>query len=167
VHNTASGYTSIATSNGSPSTTLTGGPELVASSLLEAFGHLARGESEVLVVVADEALQAPFDRADMKSSLALSFCFSSKGDGAMARLDNLRRDSIPAVKPYERFGSLYVSAGLPLLERAVARKPGTIALELARDAQYDRPYEGPHGEESTVWCLDLQLLENSKDMTQN
>ena len=42
IHNTASGYASIATGNGAPSTTLSGGAELVASSFLDIFGRPAR-----------------------------------------------------------------------------------------------------------------------------
>lgn len=149
VHNTPSGYASIATGNGSPSTTLTGGPELVASSLLEAFGHLAGGAREVVVVLADEPLQAPFDRPDMQWPLALAFCLSSEPDGSLVQLKDLRRKTVPAIKLHERFGTLYVSAGLPLLECAVARKPGTVALEL------DCVGQG----EAAIWCVDLELIE--------
>ncbi len=148
VHNTPSAYASIAESNSSASTTLTGGPELVASSLLEAFCQLEAGAGEVVVVLADEPLQAPFDRQDMQAPLALAFCLSSEREGASVVFAGLRREALPAIKPHERLGGFYVSAGLPLLERAIARKPGTIALEILRDGQ---------AQEST-WCLDLELL---------
>ncbi len=148
VHNTPSGYASIAASNRSASTTLTGGPELVASSLLEAFCRLEAGAGEVVVVLADEPLQAPFDRQDMQAPLALAFCLSSESEGASIMLCGLRRGALPAVKPHERLGGLFVSAGLPLLEHAISRKPGTIALEIVSDGQ---------AREST-WCLDLELM---------
>jgi hypothetical protein len=146
VHNTPSGYASIAAGNTSPSTTLTGGPELVASSFLEAFCHLEARAGEIAVVFADEPLQAPFSRPDMRAPLALAFCLSSEPEGAMARLSHLRSDAHQPVEPRERFGRLYVSAGLPLLEHAVFRKSGTIALEL------EGPLNGP------VWCVDLEQL---------
>lgn len=148
VHNTPSGYASIAAANGLPSTTLTGGPELVASSFLEAFCHLEAGAGEVVIVMADEPLQAPFDRQDMRAPLALAFFLSSAPEGASTALRGLRRAVFPAIKPHERVGRLYVSAGLPLLEHAISRKPGTIALEL----------EGLSQGQKSVWCVDLELL---------
>jgi len=148
VHNTPSGYASISAGNCSASTTLTGGPELVASSLLEAFCRLEAGAGEIVVVLADEPLQAPFDRPDMQAPLALAFCLSSEPEGASILLDGLRREALPAIKPHERLGGYYVSAGLPLLERAISRRPGRIALEIERD---DQPLK-------TTWCLDLELL---------
>lgn len=148
VHNTPSGYASIALGNGMASTTLTGGPELVASSLLEAFCLLDAGTPKVVVVLADEPLKIPFERQDMQVPLALSFCISSEPESASVRLTGLRREALPAQKPHERLGGFFVSAGLLLLERAVARQPGTIALEIVPDGQ-DR---------ELTWCLDLELV---------
>lgn len=148
VHNTPSGYASIAASNGTASTTLTGGPGLVSSSLLEAFCLLDAGASEVVVVLADEPLKAPFDREDMQTPLALAFYLSSEPEGSSVRLVGLRRETIPAVEPHPRLGGFFVSAGLPLLERAASRQPGTIALEVECEGRA----------QETTWCLDLELL---------
>jgi len=146
VHNTASGYASIATGNYAPSTTLTGGPELVASSLLEAMCHLEASAEEVVLVLADEPLLPPFERGDGTSALALAFCLASRPDGAVAILSGMRRDAVAAVKHHDRFGRIYVGAALPLLERIVLGRPGTVALEL----------EGEHP--GSVSCVDLELV---------
>jgi len=146
VHNAASGYASIATGNGTPSTTLTGGAELVASSFLEAICHLGASAEDVVVVLADEPLLPPFDRAGGTSPLALAFCLSSRPEGASGILSGLRRDAVAPVKHHDRFGRLYVAAALPLLERIVLRRPGTVGLELVGESA------GP------VSCVDLELI---------
>lgn len=145
VHNTASGYASIATGNCAPSTTLTGGAELVASSFLEATCHLEAGASDVVIVLADEPLLPPFDRGGGASPLALAFCLSSRSEGARAVVSRPRRGAVAALKQHDRFGRLYVAAALPLLERIVLGQPGSVALE----------FEGEH--EGPVSCVDLEL----------
>jgi hypothetical protein len=145
VYNTASGYASIASANRSPSTTLAGGRDLAATALLEALCQLEAGAGEVALVLFDEPLLPPFDPRGALAPLALAFCLSSRPRGARAVLSNLRRDSLAAVKQNERFGDLYVSAGLPLLEHVVGGSPGTVALEL----------EGSSRE--SVWCVDVEL----------
>ncbi len=147
VHNTASGYASIALGNCSPSTTVTGGVELVASSFLEAVCHLEAAAEDAVVVLADEPLQPPFHYSEGASPLALAFGLSSRSEGAGAVLTDFRRDVIAPVKPRDRFGPLYVGGGLPLLERIVLRRPGTVALEVASERA------GP------IHCVDLELLE--------
>jgi len=147
VHNTASGYASIATSNSLPSTTLTGCRELVAAALLEAVCLLETSGRDVVLVLADEPLLPPFDRDDMKAPLALAFCLSSDPGGATAAVSHFRRDTVAPVKCSKHFGHLHVSAALPLLEGVVLGKPGTIALE------FEGEDAGP------VWCVDLELVD--------
>ena len=146
VHNTASGYASIATGNCAPSTTLTGGAELVASAFLEAICHLEAGAEDVVVVLADEPLLPPFDRGDGTAPLALAFCLSSRSEGAGAVLTDFRRDAVAPVKHCDRFGPLYVGGGLSLLERIVLRRPGTVALEVVSERH------GP------IHCVDLEFV---------
>jgi hypothetical protein len=146
VHNTAGGYASIATGNAAPSTTLTGGAELVASAFLEAICHLESAAKDVVVVLADEPLLPPFEQRDATSALALAFCLSSRSEGASAVLSGFRRDAVAPVKYHDRFGRLYVGAALPLLERIVQRRPGTVALELVGECS------GP------ISCVDLELV---------
>ena len=146
VHNTASGYASIAWGNVAPSTTLTGGSELVASALLEAWCLLESSGRDVALVLADEPLQPPFERADAHTPLAIALLLSQQPRRALAVLTELRRAAIAPVPDHERFGPLHVSAALPLLERIVRGQPGSVALELAS--------EGPR----PVCCVDLQLV---------
>jgi len=150
VHNTPSAYASISGGNDCASTTLTGGPELVASSILEAFCHLDSGTPEIALVLGDEPLHEPFERGDMQAALALAFCFSSERTPGSLELSNLRRDAISAIKPHERLGGLHVSAGLPLLEHAVARKPATVPLE------NEDPRQPESSRESGIWCVDIE-----------
>lgn len=145
VHNTASGYASIASHNRCPSTTLTGDRQLVGSAFLEAFCQLEAGASDVALVMADEPILPPFDARGARAPLAIAFALSSRPDGARAVLSPPRRDAVAPVKRDDHFGDLYVSAALALLERVVRGRPGTVALEL----------EG--GREEVVWCLDLEL----------
>jgi hypothetical protein len=152
VHNTPSAYASIAAGNGSASTTLTGGPELVSSAILEAFCHLDAGTPEIVVVLGDEPLHAPFERGDMQEPLGIAFVFASAPDGAAFKLSNLRREALPSIKLHERLGGLYVTAGLPLLEHIVSRRPGTIPLEIEEHRRADRPEHEPG------WCIDLEAL---------
>lgn len=151
VYNTASGYASIAAGNRAPSTTLTGGPELVSSALLEGLCLLEAGAPNVAVVLADEPLLPPFDPKRARAPLALCFCLSDRPQDSRVALSGLRLDATAAVKRHERFGGLYVSAALPLLEHVALGRPGTVSLELESDAS----------REGRVWCVDVELGEAS------
>ncbi len=146
VHNTASGYASIATGNCAPSTTLSGGAELVASTFLEGICRLEAGDKDVVLVLADEPPRPPFDQESVSVPLALAFSLSNRRDGALGVLSGFRRDAVGAVKHHERFGGLFVGAALPLLERIVLGRPGTVPLELEGEGS------GP------VRCVDLELV---------
>ena len=98
-------------------------------------------------MLADEPLREPFDRKGCDTPLAIAYCLSAHAAGASAVLSGWRREEFAALKPREQFGDLYVSAALPLLERIVLRRPGTVALE----------FEGP--DSTLIGCLDLELLE--------
>jgi len=145
VHNAASGYASIAIVSHAPSTTVTGGRELVATALFEAQCMLATAAPEVLLVLADEPLRSPFGVEGAQAPLALAFCLSSAPQGALAALSGLRRDAVAPVKRHERFGELIVSAAVPLLEHVALRRPGCVPLEL----------EGEPG--TRAWCVDVEL----------
>ncbi|MDJ0846884.1 MAG: beta-ketoacyl synthase chain length factor [Myxococcota bacterium] len=146
VYNTASGYASIATGNRCNSTTLTGDGELVATALLEALCMLGSGSGDVALVLFDEPLRPPFDPRDARAPLALAFCLSAHPEGALALLSGLRREPVGRTKRHALFGGLTVSAGLPLLEHALRRRPGTVALELEGQGA------GPS------WCIDVELV---------
>lgn len=143
VHNTAGGYASIATGNAAPSTTLTGGTELVASALFEAWCLLESTGRDVVLVLADEVLRAPFARADTTSPLALALLLSPESEGALGVLSTLRRRAVAALPDHAHFGHLHVGAALPLVEAIADGRPGTFALEL------------DSGRRNPVWAVDL------------
>lgn len=147
VHNTASGYASIASANCEPSTTLTGGSELVVSAFVEALCMLESLDRDLVLVLADEPLRPPFERDDAQAGLAVALLLSPRAEGALARLSEIRRDAVSPLKLHDRFGRLHVSAALPLVEDIVAYRPGPVALEFEGDAS------------GAVWCLDLEILE--------
>ena len=146
VHNTASGYASISSGNCAPSTTLTGGAELVASTFVEAACMLETQGRDIAVVLADEPLLPPFDRSDASTALALGFLLSPHAAGAFAVLSDIRRNAVSPLKHHRHFGSLHVSAALPLIEQIVNRRAGTVALEFEGNGR------------GAVWCLDLEIL---------
>jgi hypothetical protein len=148
VHNTPSGYASIATGNCSVSTTLTGGRELVTSGLLESFCQLEDSADDLVLILADEPLLPPFDIGSKSAPIALAFCLSHRREGALACLSNLRRDSVAPLKHNDRFGGLFIAAALPLLERTVLRRPGTVALEFRSE------------DTGSVSCVDLELVDS-------
>ncbi len=152
VHNTSSAYASISGGNATASTTLTGGPELVSAAILEAFCLLDAGVDEVIVVLGDEPLQDPFARNDMQQPLAIGFCFARNPDDSNWKISSLRRERLSGVKPHDRLGGLYVSAGLPLLEHIVTGRPGTIALEIESHGR------STASENQAVWCVDLDRV---------
>ncbi len=146
VHNTASGYASIATGNRSPSTTLTGGAELVASAIIEAACMLEAWDRDVILVIADEPLLPPFELPDSSVPLALSLLLSPRPEGATSVLSRIRRANVDPVALRAPFGSLHVAAAVPLIEHIVEQRTGTVALEFAGDPR------------EPVWCLDHDIV---------
>jgi len=162
VHNTAGGYASIATSNTERSTTLTGGSELAASTLLEAWCLLDSSGRDVALVLADEALQPPFDSPDFATSLAIAVVLSREPKGARVALSNLRRDAVPALPSHPHFGRLHVSAALPLLESIALGRAGCCALELAEgsvvEVNVETNAEANVEAKRPTWCVDIEVI---------
>lgn len=146
VHNTPGGYASIATRNVAPSTTLTGGSELVSAALFEAICLVDSLQCDIVLVFADEALKAPFDVPGSDLPLALGFCLGPHGDPSLARLENLARDAAPA-EPVESFGHLHLSTALSLLEQVFHRRSGRVALQ------------SQSHESDEVWAIDVEASE--------
>jgi len=146
VHNTASGYASIATANELPSTTLTGGGEIVPSAFIEAACLLEDQQRNVALVLADEPLQFPFERADAPHGLALAWVLSGQREGAFACIRDIQREKAEPLSQSSYFGSLHVSAALPLLEAIVKERAGNVALEFTAD------------DTGSVWRAELEIL---------
>lgn len=147
VHNTATGYLSIASGNHWPSTALAAGPHALEIGLLEACCGLRspEGPGDVLLILAEERLPSPFARDDADPSFALALHLAREPAGAShaSSLDRWLELSegkapSPSAGSEDRLPSL-VRAILPLL-RAIAGPPiaGAIPLGDQRDAPPNR-----------------------------
>ena len=145
VHNSPSGYASISAKNTAPSTTLTGGSELVAAALIEASCMARSFNNDTILVFADEALKPPFDLPGSEQPLAVALCLGTESNGSHAKISGIRRDSAP-LQPVEGFGHLHISAILPLVEQILKKRSGRVSLEF--------------GENEEVWGVDVDI-ENS------
>ncbi|MFP6640739.1 MAG: beta-ketoacyl synthase chain length factor [Myxococcota bacterium] len=143
VHNTPSAYASISAGNTAPSTTLTGGSELVCAALTETMCLAGSLERDAVVVFADEALKPPFDVSGSNLPLAIAFCLGQERAGSLAQISSLQRNGT-ALSPHAHFGFLHVSAALPLLEKIVERRPGRVALEFESSGT------------DPVWAVDVE-----------
>jgi hypothetical protein len=72
VHNTATGYMSIASGNHRESTALAGGPHNLEIGLLEALAGLAETGEDVVLLFAEELLPRPFERSDADPTFAVA-----------------------------------------------------------------------------------------------
>lgn len=72
VHNTATGYLSIASGNNRESTALAGGPHNLEIGLLEALAGLAENGEDVVLIFAEELLPRPFERSDADPTFAVA-----------------------------------------------------------------------------------------------
>jgi len=158
VHNTATGYLSIASGNHWPSTALAAGPHALEIGLLEALAGLraAEGPADALLILAEERLPAPFTRADADPSFALALHLArAPGRATHPSSLDLRielRDSPSASAELVTLDTLpsLVRTIQPLL-RAIAAGSGHAAIALAQ--QLDAP-PNRAGVERT-WTLHL------------
>lgn len=144
VHNTATGYLSIASGNHWPSTALAAGPHALEIGLLEACAGLRSpdGPADALLILAEERLPSPFARDDADPSFALALHLSREPGraGHASSLDRwLELAEQPAVEAElaatNELPSL-VSTMLPLL-RAIAGAPMSEPIPLRH--QLDAP----------------------------
>jgi len=82
VHNTATGYLSIATGNHSEATALAGGPHSLDIGLLEVLAGFAEGDEEALLVFAEERLPPPFTRDDAEQTFAVALHLASSSSSS-------------------------------------------------------------------------------------
>jgi hypothetical protein len=79
VHNTATGYMSIASGNHRESTALAGGPHNLEIGLLEALAGLAETGGDVVLIFAEELLPHPFERSDADPTFAVALHLQALG----------------------------------------------------------------------------------------
>lgn len=78
VHNTATGYMSIASGNHREATAIAGGPHNLDIGLLEALAGLAEAGGDVVLIFAEELLPAPFERSEADPTFAVALHLSSE-----------------------------------------------------------------------------------------
>jgi len=145
VHNTPGGYASIASGNVAQSTTLTGGSELVSAALIEAVCLVESLKTDVIVIFSDEALKPPFDISGSELPLAIAFCLGREPAGDLPQI-SCQQDNGSGLPADEKFGTLHVSAAIPLLERVTRRIPGRVAIEFEENGT------------ELVWTVQLEPL---------
>lgn len=85
VHNTATGYMSIASGNHRESTALAGGPHNLEIAALELLAGLASDGGDAVLLVAEELLPGPFARPDADPTFALALHFGVEPGGLELR----------------------------------------------------------------------------------
>jgi hypothetical protein len=78
VHNTATGYMSIASGNAGEATALAGGPHNLEIGLLELFSGLAIDGGDAVLLLAEERIPAPFERPDADPTFAVALHFGAE-----------------------------------------------------------------------------------------
>jgi len=159
VHNTATGYMSIASGNHREATALAGGPHNLEIGALELFAGLAIDGGDAVLLLAEERIPAPFDRADADPTFALALHFGAEpaGPSHPSSLD-LRAQLDPSGSDPKRPGlarARLPSMVAPMIEvlRALARLSAgeagpsveAVGLASARDPEVE------HG-----WTLSLE-----------
>ena len=76
VHNTATGYLSIASGNSREATALAGGPHNLEIGLLETLAGFVDTAGEAMLIFAEERLPAPFERPDADPTFAVALHLS-------------------------------------------------------------------------------------------
>jgi hypothetical protein len=77
VHNTATGYMSIASGNHREATALAGGAHNLEIALLELLAGLAIDGGDAALIIAEEALPSPFVRPDADPTFAIAIHFAA------------------------------------------------------------------------------------------
>ncbi len=129
VHNSSGGNFAVALRNRAFSTSLSGGDDLVAMALLEAYGWLDAHGGDVVVAFAEESVPAPLPHREPHPSLGLALHLSASMAQGAPTLSALRRSGVAAVDtrqpPHIGHG---VAWALPLVEALAAHRSTTVAL---------------------------------------
>lgn len=147
VHNTATGYMSIASGNHREATALAGGPHNLEIATLELLAGLAIDGGDAVLMIAEELLPAPFARPDADPTFAVALHFGAEPARSRHRSSRdlrVRLDAAPATDHDQR----PAVAGLPSmvpptldLLRAIARLAAdpTRAAEAVELASHGDP----------------------------
>jgi hypothetical protein len=137
VHNTATGYLSIASGNNRESTALAGGPHNLEIGLLEALAGLAEtglveNTGDVVLLFAEELLPRPFERSDADPTFAVALhlkASSSPGEsGFELRVTNRARGSHSIGAPAAPSLPTMVAPIIELLRAVAGLREGDLAV---------------------------------------
>jgi len=143
VHNTASGYWSIATMCQQSATALSCYDDSFAAGLLEAVILACAEQRPVLLVAYDLAVPAPLNEArPITTGFAVAFVLAPPSDGSLAAL-HLRLDEVRQDEPTSMQGSALdrirqdnpAARSLPLLSAIAAGVSQTVRLSLLDSQQ--------------------------------
>ncbi|MCA9583099.1 MAG: beta-ketoacyl synthase chain length factor, partial [Myxococcales bacterium] len=141
VHNTGAGIYSIATRNKGFTTSIAGGWETFANSLLEAQALLTAGHERVIVAVADEPIPVAMDANFHFDGLGAALVLEREPDDAkvLGTLDDLRISEEPAPTPNlpDMIRRNPVGPGAGLVRAIKNREKGRIALTYRGDTHWD------------------------------
>ncbi len=141
VHNTASGYASIASGNKGFATSIAAGRDCLAMGLLDAAGLLAERGGQVLLAVFDEPPPAPFERDPNFPAAALAFQLSAEPlPCSRAKLSAMGSRATAPRAIRQPFAAHPQAFAFGLLDALTAGQAGPISL-------------------GTSWAADLELLE--------
>lgn len=146
VHNTATGYMSIASGNYRESTALAGGPHNLEIATLELLAGLSLDGGHAVMLIAEEQLPAPFARPDADPTFALALCFGAEPGGLAlaATLEGVALEHRDASEQPPREGIPSMVAPTLALLRAIARltldpaaPPQPVSLRSREDPSVD------------------------------
>ncbi|MFO7562544.1 MAG: beta-ketoacyl synthase chain length factor [Enhygromyxa sp.] len=158
VHNTATGYMSIASGNHREATALAAGAHNLEIAVLELLAGLAADGGDAVLIIAEEALPAPFGRpdADPTFAMAVHFGASPAGEGHPSSLDiRVALDGL-AWEPDETEDLPMV--GIPsMIPSTFALLQGVGRLATIEDAPTQVVILGAHGDPAVElrWILTL------------
>lgn len=135
VHNTATGYMSIASGNHRESTALAGGPHNLEIATLELLAGLSIDGGQAVLLVAEELLPSPFARPDADPTFAMALCFGAEPGGLNIAVE---LEGVPADERAAPGGLPSMVTPTLALLRSVAQladDPGPIQVRL--DSQAD------------------------------
>lgn len=99
VHNTATGYMSIASGNNRESTALAGGPHNLEIGLLETLAGLCESGGDAVLIFAEELLPHPFEREGADPSFAVALHLSTNVAADVAASELCLTQRLPSNQP--------------------------------------------------------------------
>lgn len=146
VHNTATGYLSIALKNHEGSTAIGAGDEGLAAGLIESFTTVLVDGEVVILSIADESIPEPFEGAG-GDAIALGLCLRPVADAPSGEL------SIACELGRGDLRECNVDTEIP---SGLRHNPSRAIVPLCRAIAAGKPARVPLGEGDEGWFLQLE-----------